>query len=91
MRELINLWTKTLGTAPADEQFAVWAALHTNEVVRQAILTTAAKDLSLGKTMTLDYKIRFASKVMLVQTERNTSNALNRLWLRQEFEGQVQR
>jgi hypothetical protein len=91
MRELINLWTKTLGTAPADEQFTVWAALHTSEVVHQGILKTAAKDLSLGKTMSLDYKIRFASKVMLVQTERNTSNATNHEKLRQEFEGQVQR
>ncbi len=80
-----------LGIPPADEQFTVWAALHTPEVVRHGILRTAAKDLSLGKTMTLDYKIRFASKVMLVQTERNTSNALNRQRLSEEFEGQVQR
>ena len=91
MHELIKLWTTMLGTPPANEQFTVWAALHTPEVVRQGILRTAAKDLSLGKTMTLDYKIRFASKVMLVQTERSTSNALNRRRLSEEFEGQVQR
>ena len=91
MHQLKELWTVMLGTPPADEQFTVWAALHTPEVVRKAILTTAAKDLSLGKTMSLDYKIRFASKVMLVQTERNTSNALNRQRLSEEFEGQVQR
>jgi len=90
MRQLIELWTALLGTPPADEQFTVWAALHTPEVVRQGILKTAAKDLSLGKTMTLDYKIRFASKVMLTHTERNTSNALNRQRLSEEFEG-VQR
>ena len=91
MRELKDLWTTMLGTPPADEQFTVWAALHTPKVVHHGILKTAAKDLSLGKTMTLDYKIRFASKVMLVQTERNTSNALNRQRVGQEFEGQVQR
>jgi len=91
MRELKDLWTTMLGTPPADEQFTVWAALHTSKVAHHGILKTAAKDLSLGKTMTLDYKIRFASKVMLVQTERNTSNALNRQRLSQEFEGQVQR
>jgi hypothetical protein len=91
MHELIQLWATMLGTPPADEQFTVWAALHTPEVVRQGILKTAAKDLSLGKTMTVDYKIRFASKVMLTQTERNTSNALNRQRLSEEFEGQVQR
>jgi hypothetical protein len=88
MRELKDLWTTMLRTPPADEQFTVWAALHTPKVVHHG---TAAKDLSLGKTMTLDYKIRFASKVMLVQTERNTSNALNRQRLSEEFEGQVQR
>jgi hypothetical protein len=65
MRQLIELWTGLLGTAPADEQFTVWTALHAPEIIRQGILRTAAKDLSLGKTMTLDYKIRFASKVML--------------------------
>jgi hypothetical protein len=91
MRQLKDLWTTMLGTPPADEQFSLWAALHTTEVVRQGILKTAAKDLSLKKTMSLDYKIRFASKVMLVQTERNASNAANRERLSQEFEGQVQR
>lgn len=87
MRELINLWTTMLGTPPAEEQLTVWTALHTPEVVRQAILKTAAKDLSLGKKMTLDYKIRFASKVMLVRTERNASNSLNRRRLSEDFEG----
>ncbi len=88
MRELKELWTTMLGKPPADEQFAVWAALHMLEIVRQGILRTAAKDLSLGRTMTLDYKVRFASKVMLVQSERNTNNALNRQRLSEEFESQ---
>ena len=61
-----------LGTSPSDEQFSVWAALHTPKIVRRGLSGPAAKDLSLGKTMTLDYKVRFASKVMLVQSERNT-------------------
>lgn len=87
MRELVELWTTMLGIPPADEQFTVWAALHTPEVVRKAILTTAAKDLSLGRKMTLDYKIRFASKVMLVQSERNMHNVVNRERLNQEFAG----
>lgn len=88
MRELIGLWTTMLGTPPSEEQFTVWCALHTPEIVRQGILRTAAKDLSLGKKMTLDYKVRFASKVMLVQSERNVNNAVNREKLRQEFERQ---
>jgi uncharacterized membrane-anchored protein len=86
MRELIALWTKMLGTPPSDEQFVLWTALHTEEVVRLAILKTAAKNLSLGKTMNLNYKIRFASKIMLVQSQRNVNNATNREKLRQEFE-----
>jgi len=91
MHQLITLWTTMLGTPPADEQFTVWAALHPLEIVRQGILRTAAKDLSLGKTMSLDYKVRFASKVMLVQSERNTNNAANKERLCREFEEQVQR
>ena len=86
MRQLKELWEKMLGTSPADEQFTLWSALHTEEVVRLAILKTAAKDLSLGKTMSPDYKIRFASKVMLTQTERNAANAANRARLDEEFE-----
>lgn len=78
MRELINLWSKLLGPPPTEEQFTLWAELHNPEIVRQAILKTAAKDLSLGKTMSPDYKIRFASKVMLTATERNAVNAANR-------------
>jgi hypothetical protein len=90
MRELIKLWATMLGTPPSEEQFTVWSALHTPEIVRQGILRTAAKDLSLGKTMTPDYKVRFASKVMLVQSERNTSNTANRMKLSQEFADRVQ-
>jgi hypothetical protein len=75
-----------LGKPPEEEQFTVWSALHTEEVVRLAIMKTAAKDLSLGKTMSPDYKIRFASKVMLTQTERNADHAANRARLGKEFD-----
>ena len=86
MRQLIQLWEKMLGKPPEEEQFTVWSALHTEEVVRLAIMKTAAKDLSLGKTMSPDYKIRFASKVMLTQTERNAANAANRQRIAKEFD-----
>lgn len=78
MEELIRLWTKVLGDSPGTAQFEIWMALHTPEVVRVGILRTAAKDLSLGKTMSLDYKIRFASKVMLVQAARTAEHVSNR-------------
>jgi hypothetical protein len=83
---LIDLWTTMLGTPPSDEQFALWTALHTPEVVRLGILRTAAKNLSLGKTMTPDHTIRFASKCMLTATERNAAHATNREKLREELE-----
>jgi hypothetical protein len=79
------LWEKTLGVSPTDEQFYLWTNLHTLEVVRQAILKTAGKNLQMGKTMTEEHKVRFASKVMLTITSQNTVNARNRGALRQEF------
>lgn len=89
MQELIELWTSLLGTPPAEEQFTVWLALHTREVIRLAIAKTAAKNLSVGKTMDSDYTIRFASKVMLNQSERNAEHAANREKLKREFEAKA--
>lgn len=66
MQALIELWTKTLGETPPQEQFEVWSALYVPEVVRRGIIKTAEKNLNLGRTMTQDHKIRFASKVMAV-------------------------
>ena len=85
MHELIRLWTKMLGTPPTDDQFTLWGEMHAVEVVRQAILKTAAKNMSLGNTMDQGYKVRFASKVMLAQSERNTSNAKNRELLQEQM------
>ena len=87
MRELIELWKELLGEPPIGEQFKVWTALYTPEIVKQAILRTAAKNLSLGNTMSPEYKTRFASKVMIVQTERKAANAANRARLCEQFEG----
>jgi hypothetical protein len=89
MQELIKLWQSLLGAPPAEEQFTVWLALHTVEVIRLAIVKTAAKNLSVGKTMDTDYKIRFASKVMLNQTERNNEHAANKEKLNAEFEAKT--
>ena len=83
--ELTTLWTRTLGELPTDEQFYLWTNLHTAEVVRQAILKTAGKNLQMGKTMTAEHKVRFASKVMLTLTAQNTANAHNREALQAEM------
>jgi hypothetical protein len=91
MNELKLLWGKLLGQIPSDAQFDFWTAMHSREVIEHSILKTTQKNLSVNGTMSQDYKVRFASKVMLTQSERNTSNALNRQRLSEEFEGQVQR
>ena len=83
--ELKTLWAKTLGELPDDEQFYLWTNLHTLEVVRQAILKTAGKNLQMGKTMTAEHKVRFASKVMLTLTDQNRQNARNREALHAEM------
>jgi hypothetical protein len=91
MRQLINLWERTLGTPPSEQQFVIWSESHDAKIVRQAILKTATKNQQMGGTMSEDHKIRFASKVMLTLSAQREENAANRECLRQEFEGQVQR
>ena len=91
MNELKALWGRLLGQIPSDAQFDFWTAMHSPEVIEHSILKTTQKNLSVNGTMSQDHKVRFASKVMLIQSERNMSHAANREKLRQEFEGQVQR
>jgi hypothetical protein len=85
MHELINLWTRLLGEPPDCEQFALWGEMHPVDVVRRGVLKTAAKNLSVGKTMSHDHKIRFASKVMSTLTEQAATNAANKTRLREEY------
>ena len=87
MCELTNLWERTLGTPPSEQQFAIWEELHTEEIIRRAILKTAMKNQSLNGTMTVDHRLRFASKVMQTLTTQAIEHAANRERLRQEFEG----
>ena len=91
MRELINLWGRTLGKPPAEQQFVIWSESHAATIVRQAILKTATKNQTMGGGMSQDHKVRFASKVMLTLSAQREEHAANRECLRQEFEGQVQR
>ncbi len=91
MLQLIDLWERTLGTSPAEEQFVIWSESHTADIVRQAILKTATKNQTMGGTMSKDHKIRSASKVMLTLSAQREEHTANREKLSQEFEGQVQR
>jgi hypothetical protein len=90
MNELKALWGRLLGRIPSDQQFDFWSALHSPEVIRQGILKTTQKNLSVGGTMSEDHKTRFASKVMLTLSAQREENVANSEKLSQEFEGQVQ-
>lgn len=85
--DLTMLWENTLGEPPTKEQFAIWEALYTPEVIKRAILKTAMKNQSLKGQMTLEHRQRFASRVMMTVTEQAAEHAANRARLREEFEG----
>ena len=87
MNELKALWGQLLGEIPSDQQFDLWFALHSPEVVRRGILKTAQKNLSAGGTMCADHKIRFASKCMITASALQKAHAENRTKLQQEFGG----
>ncbi len=74
LNSLKQLWQKLIGPSPSDDQWTLWSELHTPAVIRKGVLQTAAKNLALGKTMSLDYQTRFASKVMIDQTARDAQN-----------------
>ena len=85
MRELKSLWERTLGTPPADEQFIIWVESHQRDIVRRAVLKTATKNQTMAGTMSLDHKVRFASKVMLTLSAQREENAANRARLNEDF------
>ncbi len=91
MRQLINLWERTLGTPPSEQQFVIWSESHTPDIVRQAILKTATKSQIMAGTMSDSHKVRFASKVMITLSAQREDHAANREKLGQEFEEPVQR
>ena len=89
MRELMNLWERTLGNPPTESQFVIWTESHAADIVRQAILKTATKNQTLDGSMSEDHKVRFASKCMITLSAQREQYTANRAKLRQEFEGQV--
>ena len=69
LTDLFDLWQLLLGDpVPDTTQFQLWAVTHAPETIKHAIMKTCRKNLQLGGTMDQDYKIRFASKVMLTKT-----------------------
>lgn len=86
--KLQELWRSTLGCPPMLEQFGLWAALHAEDVIKKGILRTARKNIELGGTMSQEYRVRFASRVMLVQSQRDAEHAANRARLAADMEAQ---
>lgn len=80
-----SLWESTLGEAPTKEQFSIWEELHTEEIIRRAILKTAMKNQSLKGAMDSDHRLRYASRVMQTLTEQVAEYAVNKEKLEQEF------
>jgi hypothetical protein len=62
--ELKDLYSRLLGAPPTDDQFELWCTLHTPETVKHGIVKTSQKNLSTGRLMTTEHKLRFASAVM---------------------------
>ena len=61
-QELRQLWERTLSRPLMHEQFGLWAALHTGEVVRLGILRTARKNVELGGTLTQEHRVAMRSR-----------------------------
>jgi hypothetical protein len=89
MLELINLWKRTLGALPAEQQFVIWTESHPADIVRQAILKTATKNQTMGGTMSEDHRVRFASRVMLTLSAQRKEHAENRKKLADEFDARL--
>jgi hypothetical protein len=87
--ELVNLWKRTIGQTPTTQQFETWAALREPEVIKRAIIATAKKNLKLNGEMSEEYRIRYASSVMIVQERRAAEHAANRQAISAEFRGTV--
>lgn len=69
--ELLNLWRDLLGEpVPSETQFRLWAATHTPDVLREAIIRTATKNLKLSGSMDADYRVKFCSRVANDLTHR---------------------
>ena len=66
VQDFIQLWTSTIkGPLPTREQFSLWMALHSDDVVFHGIATTAKKFIQENGRMDLSYLTKYASRVMI--------------------------
>jgi hypothetical protein len=85
LTELTALWGRLIGNAPSQQQFEIWLASFGYELVKQGILKTAAKNMSLDGQMNPGHRVRFASKCMIVRAQRDVENAANRAAIAEEM------
>jgi len=71
---LMDIWGRTIGNTPVRQQFEIWAIKHSLPIIKDAILTTAQKNL----TVPLDNCSRFADEVMIIRTKRAADNLARR-------------
>jgi len=85
VHELIQLWTRLLGEPPTEQQFLIWGELHPVEIIRKGVLKTAIKNQNLGGTMSADYRLRFANRVMQTASREALEHAANKARLHDEM------
>lgn len=72
--KLAALWHELLPDfEPSREQLKLWLLKHNYETASFAIAETAAKRLRLGGQMSADHQLRFASKVMIEHSKRESA------------------
>jgi hypothetical protein len=80
--ELKDHWKDVLpGEAlPADDQWAIWRAMHKASVIRSALTQTAVKRKKVGAEMSGGRIIRFASSIMTrLSREASTMQHVRRI------------
>jgi hypothetical protein len=65
-QDLMDLWMRLFGEGPAPtvQQFEIWRAKYPDEIVKKGLAITATKNQKLQGQMSLEWRIRYASRVM---------------------------
>lgn len=65
LENALTVWTSLFeGEPPSREQFAIWTLKYSEDVVGKGFIATAVHNQKMSGEMTLNHRIRFASRVM---------------------------
>jgi len=80
-------WGRVFGETPDRAQFELWALMADGNLqfVSDAIVSTAKRDFSTGRKMSLDARLRFASGVIKIKSARRVKNDANRAAAQEEL------